>query len=285
MKKIYYKAIAVVLCMIMALGLSACGGKKNASETAAASSQAELAETAEAGAESSAAGTESVSAAESSAETAAQEETADCAPAVVTIYSTNDIHGVVAESPDDGMIGLPQVAGIAASTENSILLDAGDATQGASFATVDNGAYVIDVMNAAGYAAMAAGNHDFDYGAESLLANAEKAQFPILSANTLKDGKPLLDHHIIIEKAGYQIGVIGLTTASTSTSTNPAKLQGVTFENEIETAKAEIGEIADSVDAIVLVTHLGDNALATDVTSQQLLEDLSSEKLRRSPPS
>ena len=46
MKKIYYKAIAVVLCMIMALGLSACGGKKNASETAAASSQAELTETA-----------------------------------------------------------------------------------------------------------------------------------------------------------------------------------------------------------------------------------------------
>ena len=103
-------------------------------------------------------------------------------PATVTLYTTNDLHGVVGSSPDDGVIGLPLIAGIAASTENAILLDAGDATQGASFATVDTGAHVIDVMNAAGYQAMAAGNHEFDYGAEALLRNAEKAQFPVLSA-------------------------------------------------------------------------------------------------------
>ncbi len=277
MKKTCYKAIALVLCLIMVSGLSACGSRKGTQETAGGSSREESVETAETAAESSVTET----AAESAAETASQEQTADRAPAVITIYSTNDIHGVVAESPDDGVIGLPQVAGIAASTENAILLDAGDATQGASFATVGSGAYVIDVMNAAGYKAMAAGNHEFDYGADALLANARKAQFPILSANTLKDGKPLLDSHTIVDAAGYQIGIIGLTTASTSTSTNPAKLEGVTFENEIETARAEIGEIADSVDAIVLVTHLGDNALATDVTSEQLLKGLSSEELAK----
>ena len=275
MKKVCYKAIAVVLCLVMALGLSACGSRKNVSETAGGSSMEESAETV---AESSIPETGSESAAVTGSESG---EDAERAPAVITIYSTNDIHGVVAESPDDGVIGLPQVAGIAASTENAILLDAGDATQGASFATVGSGAYVIDVMNAAGYKAMAAGNHEFDYGAEVLLANAQKARFPILSANTLKDGKPLLESHIVVDAAGYRIGVIGLTTASTSTSTNPAKLQGVTFENEIETAKAEIGEIADSVDAIVLVTHLGDNALATDVTSEQLLKGLSSEELAK----
>lgn len=262
MKKISYKSTAVFLCVLMVLGLSACRGKKDVQETAVGSSQAETAETSEA-------------ASESEAGTQSRE------PAVVTIYSTNDIHGVVAESPDDGVIGLTQVAGIAASTENSVLLDAGDATQGAGFATVDNGAHVIEVMNAAGYKAMAAGNHEFDYGAEALLANAEKAQFPILSANTLKDGKPFLESHTVIEAAGYQIGVIGLTTASTSTSTNPEKLEGITFENEIETAKSEIGEIGDSVDAIVLVTHLGDNPLATGVTSQQLLDGLSSQELEK----
>ncbi len=264
MKKTGYRAIAIILCFLMVFGLSACRGKNTASETAGESSQAAAADT---------------SAAASESET--QAEPADHEPAVVTIYSTNDIHGVVAESPDDGVIGLPQVAGIAASTENAVLLDAGDATQGASFATVDNGVHVIEVMNAAGYAAMAAGNHEFDYGAEALLANAKKAQFPILSANTMKDGQPLLDCHTVIEAAGYKIGVVGLTTASTSTSTNPEKLEGITFENEIEAAKSEIGEIGDSVDAIVLVTHLGDNPLATDVTSQQLLEGLSAEELAK----
>lgn len=267
-KKTYYRAAAVLLCLLLVSGLSACRTKKNAPETESETSVAETAASVETGTGSAA-----------SAET--QEETKDRDPAVVTIYSTNDIHGVVAESPDDGIIGLPQVAAIAASTENAILLDAGDATQGASFATVDNGAHVIEVMNAAGYKAMAAGNHEFDYGAEALLANAGKAQFPILSANTKKDGNTLLDCHTIVEAAGYRIGVIGLTTALTATSTNPEKLEGITFEDEIATAKAEIAEIADSVDAIVLLTHLGDNPLASTVTSQDLLAGLSAGELEK----
>ncbi len=276
MKKMCHKTMAVFLCLIMVFALSACQGKTSVQETVSEDSREESAETVQAGA------ADDVQAeSESAAEASSQEEAADRGPAVVTIYSTNDIHGVVAESADDGVIGLPQVAAIAASTENAILLDAGDATQGASFATVDSGAHVIEVMNAAGYGAMAAGNHDFDYGAEALTANAEKAQFPILSANTLKDGEPLLDSHTIVEAAGYQIGIIGLTTALTSTSTNPEKLEGITFENEIEIAKAEIGELADSVDAIVFVTHLGDNPLATTVTSQDLLDGLSPEELEK----
>ena len=274
MKKMCHKTAAVLLCLLMVFALSACQGKANVQETVGEASQEEPAETVQA---------ETEAAAETGAGETAEAETqeADRGPAVITIYSTNDIHGVVAESPDDGVIGLPQVAAIAASTENAILLDAGDATQGASFATVDSGAHVIEVMNAAGYKAMAAGNHDFDYGAEALEANAENAQFPILSANTLKDGAPLLDSHTIVEAAGYQIGIIGLTTALTSTSTNPEKLEGITFENEIETAKAEIEKIADSVDAIVFVTHLGDNPLATTVTSQDLLDGLSPEELTK----
>ncbi len=265
MKKASNRTAALLLSFLMVLSLSACGGKGDAAQTADESSAAE---TQESGAES-----------EAAAET--QEEAGDQGPAVITIYSTNDMHGVVEESADDGVIGLSQIAGIAASTENAILLDAGDATQGASFATVDNGAHVIEIMNAAGYKAMAAGNHEFDYGAEALIANADKAQFPILSANTLKDGEPLLDCHTIVETAQYRIGVVGITTALTATSTNPEKLEGITFEDEIEAAKSEIGEIADSVDAIVLLTHLGDNPLATTVTSQDLLAGLSDEELAK----
>lgn len=207
-------------------------------------------------------------------------EDAERESATITVYTTNDIHGVVAEIPDNGVIGLPMIAGIKASTENAILIDAGDATQGQSFATVDTGKHVIDVMNAAGYDAMAAGNHDFDYGAEVLLANEENADFPILSANTLKDGEPLLEHHTVIEAGGYNIGIIGLTTTSTATSTNPEKLEGITFENEIETVKSEISELEGSVDAVIIVAHLGNNPLAANITSEELLEGLDDEQLK-----
>ena len=44
----------------------------------------------------------------------------------VTIYTTNDLHGVVAHS--ETSIGLAQIAAIKASTPNALLVDAGDAT-------------------------------------------------------------------------------------------------------------------------------------------------------------
>ncbi len=204
---------------------------------------------------------------------AGQEET------VVTIYTTNDVHGVVQGGEDDEIIGMAQAAAIAASTENALLVDAGDATQGASFATVTQGADVIAVMNAAGYAVMAAGNHDFDYGKDRLLQNAAVAEFPILSANAMDGDEPLLQPSAVVETAGKRIGFIGLTTTDTATSTNPALLGSITFEDEVEAAKEQIAALEPDTDAIVLVCHMGDNGAAVDCTSAQLLDALDEEEL------
>ncbi len=193
--------------------------------------------------------------------------------ATVTIYATNDIHGAAVGS--NSAIGLARTAGIAASTENSILVDAGDATQGASFATVTQGADVIQLMNAAGYDVMAAGNHEFDYGADRLLSNAALAEFPILGANVLRDGESMLTPHAIIESAGRRIGFIGLTTTATASSTNPSQLAGVSFGSEVAAAKEQIALLRDQTDAIVLVCHMGDNSSAVPCTSGQLLAALS----------
>ena len=196
--------------------------------------------------------------------------------ATVTLFSTNDMHGNVANGA--ASIGVVQAAAIKASTENSLLIDAGDATQGASFASISKGEDVIYAMNAAGYDLMAAGNHEFDYGADVLLENNELAGFPILAANVKKDGENLLDSTCIIEKADYKIGFIGITTVSTATSTNPSLLGGITFEDEITTAKAEIANLRDQTDAIVLVCHMGDNENAVSCTSEKLIKSLSKDE-------
>ena len=200
---------------------------------------------------------------------------------VVTIYTTNDIHGTMSagEEEDSEIIGMAQAAAIAASTDNAILVDAGDATQGASFATVTKGADVISAMNAAGYAVMAAGNHDFDYGKDQLLQNAALADFPILSANAMDGDEPLLEPSTVIEAAGKRIGFIGLTTTDTATSTNPALLGSVTFEDEVTAAKEQIAALAPDTDAIVLVCHMGDNAAAVECTSADLLDALDDDEL------
>ncbi len=194
--------------------------------------------------------------------------------ATVTIFTTNDMHGNLS-GDGKSTIGVVQAAAIKASTPNSLLVDAGDATQGASFASISQGADVIRMMNEAGYDLMAAGNHEFDYGADVLLENEELADFPILAANVQKDGKPLLKSSAVLESAGYKIGFIGLTTVSTATSTNPTLLSGVTFENEIATAKKEIAALKDETDALILVCHMGDNDKAVSCTSEQLLNGLS----------
>ena len=200
-------------------------------------------------------------------------------PVPVTIFATNDLHGNIEHS--DAVIGLAQTAAIKASTPDALLVDAGDATQGASFATASKGADVISVMNAAGYDVMAAGNHEFDYGTGTLLNNAAAAGFPILAANVRKDGKPLLETSCVKEAAGKKIGFIGLTTVSTATSTNPAQLSGVTFAGEVETARAEIAALSDRADAIVLICHMGENDTAVDCTSKALLEGLTAEERGR----
>ncbi|MCH5196938.1 MAG: bifunctional metallophosphatase/5'-nucleotidase [Oscillospiraceae bacterium] len=195
----------------------------------------------------------------------------------VTIFTTNDVHGAVENS--DTAIGLVQAAAIKASTPNALLVDAGDATNGLSFATVSQGEGVIQLMNAAGYDAMAAGNHEFDYGTERLLSNAEAADFPIMSANVKKDGKSLLPGSTVVEVGGKTIGFIGITTAHTAVSVNPAKLTGVEFGSEIAAAKEQIKALADETDAVIIICHLGNVEEDSDCTSAVLLDALSNEEL------
>lgn len=196
----------------------------------------------------------------------------------ITIFSTNDIHGSLINDEKNKTIGAVKLAEIKASKENSILVDGGDATQGASFASITRGEDVITMMNETGYDVMVAGNHEFDYGYNVLLNNDTKATFPILASNVKKGGDDFLNTYAIIEKANYKIGFIGLTTISTSTSTNPSLLSDITFEDEVETTKKEIAALKDQTDTIVLLTHMGNNESAVSCTSEQLLSHLSKEE-------
>lgn len=194
----------------------------------------------------------------------------------VTVFTTNDIHGVVG---GDGTVGMDTLAAVKASTSNSLLVDAGDATQGASFATVSLGEDVIRVMNAAGYDLMVPGNHEFDYGIDQLLANDNAADFDFISANVTYNGDPLFTGSKVFDVNGHSLGFIGLTTADTATSTNPTQLNGVEFTDEVKAAEEAIAQIADKTDAIILVGHMGNNSNIDSYTSEELLDGLSAESL------
>ena len=201
----------------------------------------------------------------------------------VIIYHTNDSHGYL-EGDGESIVGIDVVAALKENTPGSVLVDGGDATQGLPIASLSRGADIIELMNMAGYDLMAAGNHEFDFGVDNFIENVKKAEFPILSANTYKDGKLLLDGvqkgnngcHTVIERNGIKIGFFGLTTVQTATATNPEGTKGIEFKDEIESAKKEIDELnEEGADVIIAVCHMGNGD--APCTSTDLAEAMTGE--------
>lgn len=191
----------------------------------------------------------------------------------ITIYHTNDMHGYVTASED--VVGLGKIATLKAMDPNSILVDAGDATQGAPLASLSKGADIISLMNTAGYDVMAVGNHEFDFGIENLLQNKDLANFPILGANVSYNGNSVLESSAIIERGGYKIGFFGLVTKDTATSTNPSGIQGVTFADEIETAQEQVTYLeSQNVDAVIGIVHCGEQSGGASTTAQDLAQEV-----------
>ena len=75
----------------------------------------------------------------------------------VTILYTNDIHTYI-----DQDLTYSLVAAYKDSLENALLVDAGDHIQGTAYGGMDQGATIIQLMNAAGYDLATLGNHEFD---------------------------------------------------------------------------------------------------------------------------
>ena len=174
----------------------------------------------------------------------------------ITILHTNDMHGRFVE--DGSIIGIDTIAGIKAGTPNSLLVDAGDALHGLPFVTLNQGRDAVTLMNIAGYDLFTPGNHDFNYGYQTLLDLAKLADFDVLSANVKKDGAPLLKATVVKEIDGIKIGFFGLSTPETLYKTNPLNVAGLVFDDPVACAKAAVAELqGQNVDLIVALSHLG----------------------------
>lgn len=69
-----------------------------------------------------------------------------------------------------------------------LLLDAGDALYGLPIVNLSNGENIVKIMNKVGYDAMDPGNHDFNYGTNTLVKLQDNMEFELLSVNITKDG-------------------------------------------------------------------------------------------------
>lgn len=187
----------------------------------------------------------------------------------LVILHTNDMHGYMQAS--DTCLGIGAVAQLKKDYQQQgydvLLMDAGDYLQGSSFANFTQGESVVEVMNAAGYDVAALGNHEFDYGSDVLENRISEMNFPAVSANITVDatGEPFIQQNAVFTLSdGTKVGVFGLDTPSTATTSAPKNTAGLTFaqgEELYAAAQAQIDELkGQDCSIIVCVGHLGEEA-------------------------
>jgi 2',3'-cyclic-nucleotide 2'-phosphodiesterase (5'-nucleotidase family) len=160
------------------------------------------------------------------------------------IIATNDFHGALEPRPDANGVRRGGAAYVAAAIDRArtecaprcetLLLDAGDLFQGTPASNLSYGRPVVEYYNRMGYAASALGNHEFDWGTDSLRARMRQAKFEILGANVrYTDGRDVkwIPNDTIVKRGLTRIGIIGVSTVSTPTTTRAANVAGLRFDD------------------------------------------------------
>lgn len=198
--------------------------------------------------------------------------------AVISVIGTNDLHGRVH--------ALPLLAGyvsrLRAVREKDggvVLLDAGDMFQGTLESNLSEGLPVVAAYAAMGYDAVTIGNHEFDFGPVGPAATAEKpgddprgalkaaaaaAPFPFLTANVedKSTSRPLEYPNVapstLVEVAGAKVGLIGVTTEETLTTTISANVKDLTIAPLAGSIAKEASRLRQAgASAIVVLAHAG----------------------------
>jgi len=187
---------------------------------------------------------------------------------VLAILHTNDTHSQIEpfEYKEMGLVGgvlrrNSLITETRAQYPQLLLLDAGDFSQGTPYFNFFKGYVEIELMNRMGYDAVTLGNHEFDNGVKALAKRLKKAKFDVVCANYTFHNKVLkreVKPYIILERAGFKIGIFGLTTDLTGL-TSPETLELVTYHDAIETAKNLVPVLRNELkcDLIICLSHLG----------------------------
>ncbi len=156
-----------------------------------------------------------------------------------------------------------------------LLVDTGDAIQGAPIGYNTQGEAVINLMNKLGYDVAVPGVHEFHYGVDRFFELAKKANFEYISCNFVKEDKLALKPYVIKEVCGKKIAFVGVTTPKAITLVPSEYFQNSagTFIYgfmQDENGDAIVRAIQDSVDKarsegaeyVILMGHIGNEAVS-----------------------
>lgn len=191
---------------------------------------------------------------------------------VIQIVATSDTHGSFypwtyatdSERADGGLTKIATVVKeLKAQNPNTILIDNGDTLQGNSnqiFFEKNEVNPMLAAFNAMGYATMTLGNHEFNYGVETLEKNMSGLKnTTVLCGNVYKpNGERLGKPYEIVECDGVKVAIIGMVTPHIM-KWDAGNLKGYKVTSPYEETKAAIKEIQSKklADVMIASVHMG----------------------------
>ncbi len=189
----------------------------------------------------------------------------------VQILGLNETHGQLTPLKRDGRPagGAGALAAYLEQEEaenpRTLILDTGDFMQGPAISSYFTGEPTVEVFNEIGVDATAVGNHEFDWGRETLDERIEQADFPFLAANIVDEATGEapegIEPFVVENLRGVKVGVIGVANPDTKNVTLPQATEGLRFLDTDESAAA-VNEAVRAlqrrhVETIVVVAHQG----------------------------
>ncbi len=202
----------------------------------------------------------------------------------VRILHTNDVHGRLLPQPprssDRRSVGGSAV--LAAHFDSmaarfagpTLILSAGDDMQGTAISNLSWGRATIAVHNAMGYDAAALGNHEFDWGQDTLAARVRESRFPWLAANLFYEGTERRPEWArpwaMLERGGVRVGVVGAAYPGTRDVVIADRVRGLEFRAAAPAIDQAVREArAAGADFVVVTIHEGAECSEPGTTPEQ----------------
>ncbi len=185
------------------------------------------------------------------------------------IYFTTDVHGYFfstnykqVEPSNQGLFAIANE--INSCKENTLLIDGGDMIQGSPFLQYlqksDEGyGEVSNIINDMGYNFASLGNHDFNFGYNTLKNYVNGIQAKVLCCNLIdKKGEiDFLPYHIETLENGLTIGLIGAVTEYVNVWEDKANLEHLEVLPAFDSIKKAHDNLSEKCDVLVCIYHGG----------------------------
>jgi 2',3'-cyclic-nucleotide 2'-phosphodiesterase / 3'-nucleotidase / 5'-nucleotidase len=191
---------------------------------------------------------------------------------LLRVLAINDFHGALAPQVWPWSEGRP-VGGAAALKPwldslaracfcTSIRLDGGDEMQGTPVSNFNFGRPAIAALNALAVDAAAIGNHEFDWGVDTLRARMADAHYRFVAANITDSGEGTTRPEwavpfTVVERNAVKVAVIGLALPSTPVTTAPRNVRGLVFGDGAAAVRRVLPQARAAASYVIVLAHVG----------------------------